>query len=226
MYLNKSISFKQIAFTILLALLIIGCETSPLDLTYSWETYEQDKTKLRQLPEITNEDLFYLDKYIEANTLLPEYVIIGGSYNLLTGLKYRTLIDQSKIYIDEQREKLKTAPDSIQIKYLGLKETKLGSLHYNLFEVTNRYHKRLHHMEGIWRFFYNGSYLKEYKDTYIVDLDHNEKGLVKSDDFSLWMVHYPTSIAGKDPESIRIEFIPRILKFADGTREDFILEPR
>jgi len=208
----------------LLALLIIGCETIPLDLTYSWETYEQDKSKLRLLPEISNEDLFYLDKYIEANTLLPEFAIVGGSYNLLKGIEYRTLIDLSKLYIEEQREKLKTAPDSIQIKYLGIKKVKHSSLHYNLFEVTNLYHKRLHHMEGIWRFSHYGEYLKEYTDAYIVDLDPNEKTLVKSDDFSLWLTDH-NSIAGKSPGSISIEFIPRILKFADGTRENFIIEP-
>ncbi|KAB2846719.1 MAG: hypothetical protein F9K45_01275 [Melioribacteraceae bacterium] len=224
MYSNKSISFKQIVFSILLALLIIGCETNPLDLTYSWETYEQDKSKLRQLPDITNEDLFYLDKYIEANTLLPEYAIVGGSYNLLTGIEYRTLIDLSKVYIEEQREKLKTAPDSIQIKYLGLQKVKVGSAHYNLYEVTNLYHKRLHHMEGIWRFYHYGEYLKEFKEAYIVDIDTGETTLVKSDDFPLWMTNY-NSIAGKSPGSISIKFIPRILKFADGTRENFILEP-
>ncbi|MBU2493256.1 MAG: hypothetical protein KJ571_11580 [Bacteroidetes bacterium] len=224
MYSNRSISFKQIVFTMLLALLIIGCETIPLDLTYSWETYEQDKSKLRLLPEISNEDLFYLDKYIEANTLLPEFAIVGGSYNLLKGIEYRTLIDLSKLYIEEQREKLKTAPDSIQIKYLGIKKVKHSSLHYNLFEVTNLYHKRLHHMEGIWRFSHYGEYLKEYTDAYIVDLDPNEKTLVKSDDFSLWLTDH-NSIAGKSPGSISIEFIPRILKFADGTRENFIIEP-
>lgn len=226
MHFNKINSFRQIAVTIILAILIIGCETSPLSLPYSWETYEQDKIKLRTLPEITKEDLFYLDKYVKAYTLMPEYAMIGGAIHLLKGINYKTLIDQSKIYIKEQRKKLETAPDSIQIKYLGLKSVGIGSLHYNLYEVTNLYHKRLCHMEGIWQFYHMGSYFKEFKDAYIVNLDPQEKGLIQSENFPLNWIYLDNSIGSKNPDNITIKFIPRILKFADGTHENFILEPR
>lgn len=223
MYRNKLLSARLITI-LLIAFIITGCEKHPLDRAYDRMTYRSDRDKLSALPEISDQDISYMDKYIEVNILGSETAIFRDPVHLLEGLSYRTIMDLSKTYIKEQREKLKTASDSIQIKYLGLEQEGRGSSHHNLYEVTNLYHKRLHAMTGIWRFYHNGEYLKEFTESYQVDLDPQKKCLVQSDNFNIAWTRFANSIGGKDPKTIRIKWIPLYLRFADGTRENFDIE--
>lgn len=223
MYLNKIHSVKQIMHLFILLLIFTACERHPLELSYNWETYSNDKIKLINLPEVSDQDIKYLDKYIDRHTVNSEYIYMDAAIHTLEGIKYGDLLRLSKIYIQEQREKLRTASDSIKIKYLGIEEEYRGTLYRNKYEVTNLYSKKLETMTGIWKIYHKGSFMKEFSESYNVDLEPNAKVTVVSDTFhSRWSL-LPNSISGKDPNNVTIEWVPKYLKFADGTREDFDL---
>lgn len=224
MSFSKYNNLKLTLLSILLIFMLIGCERHPFNMRYSWRTYSEDKIKLKSLPEVTDLDIKYLDKFIDANTLFPEYIHINGTIHLLEGWQYGELLELSKVYIQEQREKFKTAPDSIQIRYVGIEEEYQGALFRNKYEITNLYSKKLESMTGIWKVYYKGSYMKEFTDTYRVDLEPKGKTFVVSETFHPRWTQLPDAIGGKDPNDIKIKWIPKYLKFANGSREDFNLD--
>lgn len=224
MHLNSIRSLKHIMFIFISLILFSACETHPLELTYNWKTHSQNRIKLINLPEVSDQDIKYLDKYIDRHTLNSEYIHMDAAIHLLQGMKYKDLLRLAKSYIQEQREKLRTASDSIKIKFIGVEEEYRGTYLSNVYEVTNLYSKTLESMSGIWKVYHKGGYMKEFTASYKVDLEPDSMVTVISDSFHRRWSLLSNSISSKDPKDISIKWVPKYLRFADGTREDFNLD--